>query len=520
MHDTNRRLLALIILDGWGISERMERNAIAQAHTPHYDELCRSFPMTTLVSSGERVGLPKGEPGSPEAGHLNLGSGRIMQTGKCMIDSAIETGEFFKNKVLINAMQSARTRGAAVHFAGLLSDAGIHSNAEHLFALLRLAKTQSLDEVYVHCFLDGHDVPVKTADIYVEALEVKMAEIGIGQIASLCGRHYAMDAEGNWERTARSYTMMVHSEGEGVLEPKKAIRDAFVRGYTDEFIRPIIVEKQVGVPVAPVRDGDVVIFFNHRGDSMRQLVNSVAASGESDPKPFTKPQIEIVTLTEYDPVLSVAVAFPPQSSVNTLTETLAKQEYSSFRITESERSSHLESIFRQTSSTKLSRSETLRSLERGLRSSKPEMSSFKMADRFISHLESADGNFCVVNLPAPALLAEAGDFEKTVEAVQFVDTCLGGILEKVRDNNGVAIVTASHAGCERMKNRSNGGQVSRSSDNPVPFHLVDPESNITELRSDGALEDVAPTVLGILGIDKPPEMTGTDLRIFHAVVVR
>lgn len=513
MLDANQKPLALIILDGWGVSDNSDQNAIARAHTPNYDELCRKFPMTTLASSGERVGLPKGEAGSPEAGHLNLGAGRIVRTDKCRIDDAIESEAFFKNRVLVDAMQNAVRRGSSVHFAGLLSDAGIHSSAEHLFALLRLAKRLELPEVFVHCFLDGHDVPVKTADIYVEALEVKMDEIGIGHIATLCGRHFAMDSEGGWERTARAYTMMVHSEGEAVPEPKKAIRDAFVRGYADEFIRPIIAEKEVGVPVGPVRDGDLVIFFNHRGDSLRQLADSLAASGDAGAFAFSKPRIEIVFMTDYDNLLDAPVAFPSEPIQNSLVEILAENHRSSFRITETERVAHLGDFFGQSMHNEMSNSDILHSVESGLREANPEMASFKLADRFINRLDADNCGFYVINLPAPALIAESGDLEKTIEAVQFVDTCLGGILEKVREKNGVAVITASHAGCEEMRQRSSGGQTYRASPNPVPFHLFDSGGNFRNLRSGGAIEDVAPTILGILGLDKPIEMTGRDLRV-------
>lgn len=512
MHDPNRRPLALIILDGWGVAGSSERNAIERAHTPHYDDLCRNHPMTTLAASGSRVGLPAGEPGSPEAGHLNMGAGRVMLTDKCRIDNAIASETFFENAVLVDTMKNASARGAAVHFAGLLSDAGIYSSTEHLFALLRLAKRLDLTDVYVHCFLDGRDVPVKTADIYVEALEVKMDEIGIGRISSVCGRYFAMDDEGHWERTARAYTMMVHSEGEGVPEPKKAIRDAFVRGYSDEFIHPIIVERELGVPVGPVKDGDTIIFFNHRGDSLRQLADSLAASGESGAFAFAKPRIELVFMTEYDAYLDAAVAYPSPQVQNSLVEVLADSSRPAFRITETERAIHLADFFGRSSQNEMANSDVLHSIEPSLRGARPEMSSFKLADRLLRRLEEDSSGFYVVNLPAAALVAEAGDVERAIEAVQFVDTCLGGILAGVRDKNGIAIVTASHAGCEEMRQRSSGGQTYRASPNPVPFHLVDSVGKTGNLRDGGAIEDIAPTVLSILGISKPAEMTGSDLR--------
>jgi len=511
MNAVNQRPLALIILDGWGVSESTERNAIAGAHKPNYDALCRNYPMTTLVSFGERVGLPAGEPGSAESGHLNLGAGRIVRTNKCRIDEAIESGEFFDNEVLVGAMQQAKERGAAVHLVGLLSDGGVHSSMEHLFALLRLAKRLEITQVFVHCFLDGRDVPIKTSDIYVEALEVKMDEIGTGQIATLCGRYYGMDSEGNWERTAQAYTMMVHSEGEGVLEPKKAIRDAFVRGYTDEFIRPIVVETPLGNPVGQIKDGELVVFFNDRGDSLKQLVSALEASGGAGPTAFSKPKVEIICLAECDRELGAAVAFRQEPIGNSLAEVLLRWGAPTVRFTESERALHLDSFWGQEVDDESARALYLRSVEPVQRSAKPEMASFKIADRFISQFGADKAGFYVINLPASALVAEGGDLKKTVEAVQFVDTCLGGVLDAVKEQDGAAVITASHSSCENMRKRYRGSMHSTAA--PVPFHVFDQRSTIKGLRSGGSLEDVAPTILGMLGIERPIEMTGRDLRI-------
>lgn len=513
MTDATHRPLALIILDGWGYRQNPDRNAIALANTPNYDEICRSYPMTTLAASGPRAGVPKGASGGPEAGHLNLGAGRVMLTNECRIEDAIESGEFFENQVLIQAMQDARNRGASLHVAGLLSDAGVHSTSESLFALLRLAKRQAIPQVYIHCFLDGYDVPLKTADIYVEALEVKIAEIGIGKIASLCGRHFAMDANDNWERTARAYTMMAHAEGEGVPDAKTAIRNAFLRGYTDEFISPIIIESRPGIPVATIKDGDVVILFNHRGDAMRQLANAIASSGDGGGMPFAKPRIELVCMTEYDESLKLAIAFPQESNTSFLTQVLTENGISNYRITERERATHLDNFFNGRAGGAAVDSETMRSIDPASRGTRPEMASFKIADRFMNGLDSGEEDTFIVNIPAPALLAETGSLENTIEAVQYVDTCLGGMLEKLREKNGIAIITASHPGCEEMTGRPRGAGNRRFTGNPVPFHLIDDLSTTTAMREDGTLEDVAPTILAILGIDKPVEMTGRDLRL-------
>ena len=269
------RPLALVILDGWGYAPRTDGNAIAIAHTPYYDEICRSFPMTILSASGERDGEANGA-GDAEVGHLRMGTGRAAQTEVSQIKSAIETGAFMKNEVLRSAFEKAKGSGAAVHFVGLLSDAGVHSSTENLFALLRMAKQNGLENVFVHCILDGLDVPARTADVYVEALEIKLSDIGIGRIATLCGRYFAMDSSENWERTARAYTMLAHAEGERATDAVSAIRNSFLRGISDEFISPIVIESEPGKPVTTIKDGDQVVFFNHRGDGMLQLVRSVA----------------------------------------------------------------------------------------------------------------------------------------------------------------------------------------------------------------------------------------------------
>ena len=272
------RPLALIILDGWGYSPKREGNAVALAHTPNYDEISKKYPKTLLAASGLSVGLPPDTAGNSEVGHLNIGAGRIIQTDVAKISNAVRTGKFFENKVLKDAFKKAKAQNSAVHLIGLLSDGDVHSSSDNLFALLRLAKSEGIKNIFVHPILDGRDVAPRTADIYVEALEIKLADIGIGKIATLCGRYYAMDKDGNWERTARAYTMLVHSEGERASDAVGAIRNSFLRGISDEFIQPIILEDETGEPIASIKNDDVVVFFNHRSAEMRQLVKSLAVS--------------------------------------------------------------------------------------------------------------------------------------------------------------------------------------------------------------------------------------------------
>jgi len=509
---SQQRPVALVILDGWGYAPRTEGNAIAIAHTPNYDAICRDFPMTTLAAAGESVGEVAGAPGSAEVGHLALGTGRIATTEVSRIKNAIASGAFLENQVLNDALGKAAENGSDVHLVGLVSDGEIHSSTENLFALLRMAKKHGLGNVYVHCILDGLDVAPRTADIYIEALEIKLADIGIGQIATLCGRFFAMDASENWERTARAYTMLVHAEGERATDAVTAIRNSFLRGISDEFISPIVLERSPDVPVTKIKNGDLVIFFNHRGDTMRQLVRSVSVPDQSA---GAKPIVDTVCMTEYDAAFNLPVAFAAEPEKNTLTEVLSGSEVPNVKITETERFRHLTYFFD-------GGAETQRQFEQqvlvpaskdGLRYGQPESESFKITDKILRAIESAGRGVFVINLPAADLMADTGDLGRTIAAVQFIDTCLGGICEKVRKSDGVVLITSTHGNCEEVAGAETGETRNVATANPVPFHLVDPYGNGTRLRENGTLADVAPTILGVLGIEKPAEMTGSDLRL-------
>jgi 2,3-bisphosphoglycerate-independent phosphoglycerate mutase len=510
-----RRPLALVIIDGWGYSPRREGNAIALAHTPHYDEISRKYPKTLLEAAGSRVGLKEGASGNSEVGHMNIGAGRIIQTEASRIDQALKNGKFFENKVLLESMRKAKDKSSALHLVGLISDGGVHSSQEHLFALLRMAKKIGLKDVFVHGILDGRDVPTGTADIYTEALEIKMADIGVGRLSSLCGRHFAMDKDQNWERTARAYTMLVHAEGERATDGVTAIRSSFQRGVTDEFIEPIVLEDAPGSPVATIKEGDTVIFFNHRADRIRQLVKSLSVNETEDAYPIHKAQIETVCLTDYDRSFPLTVAFPPEEETNVLAQVFARQGILNCRLTETEKYAHVTYFFN--GGVEVEHPCEQRILVPSPKHSEaqfqPEMGCFKVTDKLLRGLEAGENDVFIVNLAAPDIVAHSGNLQKTIEAVQFVDTCLGGIVQKIRDVNGVAIITSDHGNCEEMVDMETGDQLNSHTKNPVPFHLVDEHANGLRLLTDGALEDVAPTILGILGIEKPQEMTGRDLRI-------
>lgn len=503
-----KRPVALVILDGWGYAPRTEGNAIAMAHTPYYDAICRDFPMTTLSSSGVAVGQTVEEKGNPEVGHLNIGTGRVAQTEVARVKNALLTGEFMDNAVLNRAFAKAAADGSGVHLIGLLSDGGIHSSTENLFALLRLAKRHRLSDVFIHGILDGVDVPPRTADIYVEALEIKLADIGIGQIATLCGRFFAMDSSESWERTARTFTMLVHAEGESTRDAVTSIRNSFLRGISDEFIAPIIVEREPDVPVAKVKTGDLVVFFNHRAETMRQLVRSLCVpEGESG----AKPTIETVCLTEVDAAFNLPAAFRQEPQKNSLTEVLSACSIPNVKITEGARFFHLTSVF-DGFDPQQTENQFLVGAAGDAADPQPESQSFKITDRLCRGLEVTPNSVFVVNLPGADLMAGTGDLGKTIAAIQYIDTCVGGICEKVRRSGGVVMITSTHGNCEEMVNRAGGEPNDLATANPVPFHYVDDMATDLRLRDGMSLEDIAPTILGVLDIEKPGEMTGSDIR--------
>lgn len=509
LHST-KRPLALVILDGWGYAPRTEGNAIAIANTPYYDEICRKYPMTTLVASGKEVGQPDDALGNAEVGHLNLGTGRAARTELAKIKEAIASGQFAQNPVLNRAFAKVKADSKAVHIIGLLSDGGVHSSMDSLFALLRLTKEFELERVFVHCILDGLDVPPRTADIYAEALEIKLMEIGVGKIATLCGRYFAMDAAENWERTARAFTMLVHAEGERSRDAVTSIRNSFLRGISDEFIAPIVIEQDLAGSVTTVKNGDLLVFFNHRPETMRQLVRSLCIP---DLEGGAKPEVETVCLTEYDRAFNLPAAFRQEPERNTLVDVLSGLQIPNIKITEGSRLPHVTYFFNGGADTLQEFEEQVVLKTASNIHLQPESQSFKIVDKFWSEVEQTPDGVFVINLPAAELMAETGDLGRTISAIRCIDTCLGGICDAVRARGGVVLVTSSHGNCEEMVHIDRGEPSVAPTANRVPFHLVDEDEKQVKLHENGALADVAPTILGILGIDKPAEMTGRDLRI-------
>lgn len=506
------RPLALVILDGWGVSPGAERNAIKLAHTPYFDDLASRFPYTTLKASGESVGLAPGSAGNAEAGHLNLGAGRVVRSDAKRIADSISSGEFFSNPVLAGAMQGARSAEKNVHLVGLLSDGGVHSSSGTLYALLVMARRERIENVFVHGILDGRDVHPRTADVFVEALEIKMNEIGVGRIATLCGRYYSMDTTENWGRTARAFTMLVHGEGERVNDAVTGIRSSYLRGIADEFVAPIVLESEPDMPFVKIADGDTVIFFNHRAESMRQLVRAVALPdlGET---PAIKPRLNVVCMTEYDSSFNLPAAFRREVNESGLGATLASLKVPSVRIAEQDRIIHVTNFIdgRPIANDPYQKNVKVGPAAVSVFEAEPEMGSFKVADQLLEAIETEPSCVFVANLSAAGLISEAGDLNKTVEAVQFIDTCLGGIVEAVHERGGMLVVTSTHGSCEETAVKDDKDGNIKGTQNDVPFILADRGREGLQLRPNGSLIDVAPTILELLDISMPGEMEGSSL---------
>jgi 2,3-bisphosphoglycerate-independent phosphoglycerate mutase len=506
--------LALIIIDGWGYSTAREGNAIALAATPFYDELVGKYPSTLLEAHGSRVGLPAGVMGNSEVGHLNIGSGRVIRMDVSLVDHEIETGEFFRNQVLTNAVEGARSRGKALHLMGLISDGQVHSSLTHLYALLKLAKDHGLDHVYVHCFLDGRDTPPASGADYVATLQRRMTEIGTGEIATVIGRYYAMDRDKRWERTQRAYDLLTKAVGARATDPIAAIRESYTRGVTDEFVEPIAIVRDDGTPVATIQDDDSVIFFNFRPDRARQLTRALAIPDFNEFPVSDRPRVEFVCFTMYDHTFDLPIAFPPRQHRNVLAEVWGNLRVRNYRLAETEKYAHVTYFFNGGVEKEYPCEQRLLvpSPRIATYDLQPEMSAFKVTDKVLRGIDEGETDVFVINFANPDMVGHTGKLEKTIEACQYVDTCLGWITKRIREARGITLITADHGNAEQMIDPVTGSPHTAHTTNPVPFHLIDQESIGVKLRSGGALEDVAPTMLGLLELEKPADMTGRDLR--------
>jgi len=509
-----RAPLALIIIDGWGYSASREGNAIALAATPFYDELCEKYPSTLLEAHGTRVGLPAGVMGNSEVGHLNIGSGRVIRMDVSLVDHEIETGAFFRNEVVTHTMDRARDNGKSLHLMGLISDGQVHSSITHLYALLKMAKDKGVERVFVHAFLDGRDTPPASGAQYVATVQRKMEAIGVGEIATVIGRYYAMDRDKRWERTQRAYDLLTKAIGLRATDPLQAINESYERGITDEFVEPFAIVRRDGAPVATIENGDSVIFFNFRPDRARQLTRALAVHGFSEFPTENLSDLVFVCFTMYDATFNVAVAFPPRAHHNVLAEVWASVCVQNFRLAETEKYAHITYFFNGgvEKEHECEKRLLVPSPKIATYDLQPEMSAFKVTDKVLRAVDEGDTDVFVVNFANPDMVGHTGKLDKTIEACQYVDTCLGWITKRMREAHGITLITADHGNAEQMIDPMTGIPHTAHTINPVPFHLIDEGSTGLKLREGGALEDIAPTMLALLGMEKPDEMTGRDLR--------
>ncbi len=507
----SKKLTALMILDGFGYSESSNGNAIRVAGIPFVLGLKKEYPHTLVGASGMDVGLPQGQMGNSEVGHLNIGAGRIVYQELTRITKDIDDGGFFEKQELIDAMENAKKNGTKLHTYGLVSDGGVHSHNEHLYALLKMAKQRGLDNVYIHCFMDGRDVPPDSGLGYIEQLEAKIKEIGIGQIATVMGRYYAMDRDNRFERVQKAYTAMVNAEGLHAASAVQAMRQSYDKGEMDEFVKPTVVMKGPE-PVATIGAGDSIVFFNFRPDRAREITRTFI---DKDFNGFEREYFDVhyVCMTQYDKTFeNVHVVYKPQSLENTFGEYLAKNGKRQFRIAETEKYAHV-TFFFNGGVEKPNEGEDrflIPSPKVATYDLKPEMSAYEVADEAVKHIESGEYDVMILNFANPDMVGHTGVLEAAVKAVTAVDACVSKVVGAILKMGGEVLITADHGNSEKMFDE-NGGPFTAHTTNPVPLILVGERFKGSRLMSGGRLADLAPTLLDMMGLEKPAEMTGHSL---------
>jgi len=502
-----------MILDGWGNREGCADNAIFQAKPTGFYSLWEKYPHTQLECSGNEVGLPRKQMGNSEVGHLNIGAGRVVYQEITRISHAIEDGSFFKNEQFLQALDYAREQKGKVHLMGLVSDGGVHSELSHLYALLGLCRDYNMEKVLVHAFLDGRDVAPKSAMDYVTALELKVKEIGLGRIASLGGRFYGMDRDNRWERIEKAYNSIVMGEAIKAPNAQAAITTSYEVRVTDEFVEPVVIVDDHGNPVGNVEDGDSIIFFNFRADRARQISHALVDKAFDRFQRRKFPATHFVCMTQYDADLNAPVAFMPQNLDNTLGEVLSRQGLKQLRIAETEKYAHLTFFFNGGVEEPNAGEERILipSPKVATYNLKPEMSAREITEKTLAEIDSDYYDVIIMNYANADMIGHTGMLPAAIEAIKVVDECLGRITERVLLKQGIVMITADHGNAEMMTCPNNGGPFTAHTTSKVPFILVGDAYQGWQLRQDGTLRDIAPTLLSLMGIEIPAEMTGTSL---------
>ena len=526
--------LVLTILDGWGYRAETKANAIALARKPIYDRLLREYPNTLIQTSGPYVGLPDGQMGNSEVGHLNIGAGRIVHMDSTRIQLMIQNGEFFKHPVLLSAMKNARTGGRQLHLFGLVSDGGVHSYQTHLHALLKMAKENGVERVFVHAFMDGRDTFPTNGAGYLEQLQQAMREYNTGKIATVSGRYYSMDRDCRWERIAKAYSAMVFGEAEGGrhTDPVQGVKESYNKGVTDEFIVPFVCTDAKGQALTTIRDDDSCICFNFRADRVRQITRALCRNSELNPEAGRDLQaaedleaaiprdrvpknLHYVCMTQYDKKFTLPVVIPPESLNNILANVMGQMNMRNLRVAETEKYAHVTYFFNG------GVEQPFPGEDRALVPSpkvatydlKPEMSAAGIADTVVKAVEGGSFDVIIMNFANADMVGHSGRLEPTIKAVETVDACLGRIEQTVRAKGGAMLITADHGNAEMMIDPVSGGPHTYHTTNPVPFIVVAENGKQFTLKSGGSLRDISPTILGMLDIPEPKDMTGTDLRV-------
>ena len=525
--------LVLTILDGWGYRAETKANAIALARKPTYDRLLRAYPNTLIHTSGPYVGLPDGQMGNSEVGHLNIGAGRIVHMDSTRIELMIQNGDFFQNSVLLSTMKNARTGGRQLHLFGLLSDGGVHSYQTHLHALLKMAKQNGVERVFVHAFMDGRDTLPTNGGRYLEQLQQAMREYSVGKIASVSGRYYAMDRDRRWERIAKAYSAMVFGEAEGgkYTDAVQGVKESYNKSVTDEFIVPFVCADAKGQALTTIRDDDSCICFNFRADRVRQITRALTRNsglnehagrdlqGAEDldatiPCDHVPKNLHYVCMTQYDKKFSLPVVIPPESLDNILANVMGQMNMRNLRVAETEKYAHVTYFFNGGIEQPFPGEDRalVQSPKVATYDLKPEMSAAGIAETVVKAVEDRTFDVMVVNFANADMVGHSGKLEPTIKAVETVDACLGRIELAVRNKGGAMLITADHGNAEMMIDPVSGGPHTYHTTNPVPFIVVAEDAKQFTLKPGGSLRDISPTILGMLGLRGPGEMTGTDLR--------
>jgi 2,3-bisphosphoglycerate-independent phosphoglycerate mutase len=507
----NKKPLVLTILDGWGYSPAFEGNAIAQARKPTYDHLLATYPNTLIYTSGHSVGLPDGQMGNSEVGHMNMGAGRVVYMDVTRIDLLVSSGEFYRNPALLNAVEKAK--GHRLHLMGLCSDGGVHAQLAHLYALLELAKQHQLKEVFVHCFMDGRDTPPESGAGFIEQLEKKLHEIGVGKIASVTGRYWAMDRDKRWERVNRAFGAMVLGSGQKFESAAAAVKASYEKQITDEFIEPVTIVDARNEPVGLIRADDSIIMYNYRADRAREITMAFTdASLELPSRSLVPKNLTYTMMTQYDKSFTLPFVLPPEHPDNILAEVMERAQWKNLRVAETEKYAHVTYFFNGGTEKpyKGEEREVVASPKVATYDLMPEMSAAGITEKVVKAIEQGSFDVIVMNYANADMVAHSGKLAPTIKAVEAVDAGLGDIYKALKRTGGSWLVTADHGNAETMIDPVTKGPHTYHTLNPVPFIVMSNEP--VTLKPTGALKDVAPTLMGLLGLDRPAQMLGEDLR--------